>query len=419
MWNRGLVPNRIFFRSIGISVIPPVCQSRLASRTSLISVSIVRCAVNVSSSSTTLSQFPYLRYITPRTSGAVLPPCGAIQGVSPEQWDAEGVASHLGRVSRHDRRTEVGSRISVSVHVVVRVISPPVTRATLLLVLSFSDFCLWARLKSYLPKSDEWRVRVRIKRNGQSVSSDACMRSGEPACRVPSRLRGGKFLGPSSQSFSLRSQSAPRIGDRKAERKKAAGWHLPKASRKVRGIVGRGSHGGRRSGVIAGGDHRGFEWVGRAPVGLPGTSWTRCPRATSVTGNVSLASRQHQAAAVILRSDCHPVPSVPPPNCHPRRRRLPLCISATTTALCAPSSALTTTPPPPPQIRVIEKLKRRPPCLHRRNIVGASTPTTHRNFTAIVVLRRSSGECIHLWYRLFSLDPLEGWHWQSADYIIA
>lgn len=63
------------------------------------------------------------------------------------------------------------------------------------------------------------------------------MRSGKPACWVPSRLRGGKFLGPSSQSFSLRSQSAPRIGDRKAERKKAASWHLLKASGRCAGSL--------------------------------------------------------------------------------------------------------------------------------------------------------------------------------------
>lgn len=98
------------------------------------------------------------------------------------------------------------------------------------------------------------------------------MRPGKPACRVPSRLRGGKFSGPSSQSFSPRSQSVSRISDRKAERKKSCQLALTGGERKVRGIVGRGSHGGRRSGVIAGGDHRGFEWVGRAPVGLPGTS---------------------------------------------------------------------------------------------------------------------------------------------------
>lgn len=110
------------------------------------------------------------------------------------------------------------------------------------------------------------------KRNRQLVSSGACMRPGKPACRVPSRLRGGKFSDPSSQSFSPRSQSAPRIGDRNAERKRSRQSALIEGERKVRKTVGRGSHGGRRSGVIAGGDYRGFEWVGRAPVGLPGTS---------------------------------------------------------------------------------------------------------------------------------------------------
>lgn len=46
----------------------------------------------------------------------------------------------------------------------------------------------------------------------------------------------------------------------------------------------RSSHGGRAREVEWTGDNRGFEWVGREPVGLTGTSWTRCQRATSVTG---------------------------------------------------------------------------------------------------------------------------------------
>lgn len=227
------------------------------------------------------------------------------------------------------------------------------------------------------------------------------MRPGQPACRVPSRLRGDTFLSPSSWSFSPRSQSVPQIGDQKLERNRSRESAPTESEQKVRGIVGRSSHGGRRGGVIAGGDHRGFEWVGRAPVELPGTSWTRCPRATSVTGNVPLVSRQHQIAVVILRSDHSAASSTTSlSSCRPRRRRSPLCISATTTALSVPSSVATTIPLSP-RIRATVKPRRRPPCLRRRNIAGASTPMTRRNITAIVALRRNSGECIHLWYRLF------------------
>lgn len=250
-------------------------------------------------------------------------------------------------------------------------------------------------------KLDGWRVRARVKGIDKSVSSDACMRPGKPACRVSSWLCGDTSLSPSSWSFSPRSQSVPQIGDHRIERKRSRESAPIESGRKVRGIVGRGSHGGRRGGVIAGGDHRGFEWVGRAPVGLPGTSWTRCPRATSVTGNVPLVSRQHQAAVVTLRSDHPAAPSTTPPNsCRPRRRRSPLYISVTTTVLSVPSSVATTIPLSP-RIRATVKPRRRPPCLRRRNIAGASTPTTRGNITAIVALRRSSGECIHLWYRLF------------------
>lgn len=63
------------------------------------------------------------------------------------------------------------------------------------------------------------------------------MRPGEPACRVPSRLRGGASSGPSSWSSSPRPQSVLRVADRKEryERKKSRST-LAEGERKVREI---------------------------------------------------------------------------------------------------------------------------------------------------------------------------------------